>query len=127
MKIQEEVKTDKAPKAVGPYSQAVKTDGLIFVSGQIGVDPKTNALVEGIENQIEQVLKNIIAILETAGVNLENVVRCDIYLKNIVDYAKVNEIYGKYFSKDPKPARLTIEASNLPKSALIEISCIASY
>lgn len=127
MKNLEEIKTDKAPKTVGPYSMAVKTDSLIFVSGQIGIDPTTNNLVEGVDNQTEQVLKNLSSILEAAGVSLENVVRCDIFLKSIADFAKVNEIYGKYFINNPKPARQTVEVSNLPKGALIEISCIASY
>lgn len=123
----EEITTDKAPKAVGPYSLAIaiKSDNLIFCSGQVGLDPITNNLVEGIENQTKQTIKNLASVLESAGAKLENVVRCDIFIKDVGDFTKVNEIYAEYFSSNPKPARQTVEVSALPKNALIEISCIA--
>lgn len=112
------------PKAIGPYSPFIKTDNLVFCSGQVGVDPKTSNLLEGIENQTHQAMRNISAVLEEAGTNLENVVKTTIFLKNINDFAKVNEIYGSFFTKQ-KPARSTIEVSNLPKGALIEIEVTA--
>lgn len=122
----EEIKSDKVPAVVGPYSQAVKVKNLIFCSGQIGLDPNTNQLVEGVEAQTEQVLKNLREVLKATGADYMDVLRCDIFLTDINNFAKVNDIYSKYFSNDPKPARQTVEVSNLPKGALIEISCIAS-
>jgi 2-iminobutanoate/2-iminopropanoate deaminase len=121
-----EIKTEKAPKAVGPYSQAIYAGDFLFCSGQIGVNPQTNEIVKGgVKSETEQVLKNLSAILEKSGAKLSDVVRCDIFIKDMGDYKIVNEIYGKYFSQDPKPARQTVEVSKLPKDALIEISCIA--
>jgi 2-iminobutanoate/2-iminopropanoate deaminase len=121
-----EIKTDKAPKAVGPYSQAIYAGDFLFCSGQIGVDPQTNEIVKGgVKSETEQVLKNLSAVLEKSGAKLSDVVRCDIFIKDMGDYKIVNEIYGEYFSHDPKPARLTVEVASLPKCALIEISCIA--
>ena len=123
----EDIKTNKAPQAIGPYSQAIKAHGFVFVSGQIGLDPKTNEFVKGgVEEQAEQVLKNIGEILKAAGADYRDVVKCEIFLTNISDFVKINELYGKYFFSTPKPARQTVEVSNLPKGALIEISCIAS-
>ncbi len=122
----QDINTNKAPKAVGPYSQAIRANRFIFCSGQIGLDPKTNILVKGgIEKETEQVLKNLSAVLESVNLKLNNVVRVDIFLTNIKDFAKVNEVYATYFKSDPKPARQTIEVSNLPKEAHIELSCIA--
>lgn len=122
----EEVKSENVPTAAGPYSQAVKAGGFVFCSGQIGLDPKTNQFVEGgVEEQTEQVLKNLAEVLKAAGAEFKNVVRCDIFLTDINDFVKVNEIYAKYFSTDPRPARQTVEVSNLPKGAKVEISCIA--
>ena len=124
--MKEEIKTEKAPLVVGPYSQAVKVGNLIFCSGQIGIDPSTGNLVEGgIEAQTEQILKNLSAVLEAAGLTLETAVRTDIFITSMNDYSKVNEIYGRYFEKGIRPARVTVEVSKLPKNALIEISCIA--
>ncbi len=121
-----EIKTKKAPQAVGPYAQAIKVGNLIFCSGQIALDPQTNQLVEGgIESQTKQVLNNLSQILKAAGVNLSDVVKTEIFLTKISDFQVVNEIYGTYFTNNPKPARQTVEVSNLPKGALIEISCIA--
>ena len=124
--MKEQVQTDKAPKAVGPYSQAIVYGDLIFCSGQVGIDPQTNNLVEGgIEKETTQVLKNLAAVLEAAGTNKEKVLQTEIFIANIADYAKVNELYGQFFNVAIKPARATVEVSKLPKDALIEISCIA--
>lgn len=116
--------TTKALKVVGPYSQAIAVDGLVFCSGQIGIDPNMNELVEGIENQTEQVLKNLQAVLEASNASFTDVVQVQIFLKDMADYTKVNEIYSSYFQKDP-PARAAVQVAALPKDALIEISCIA--
>lgn len=120
------VATTDAPTAVGPYAQAIAVDNFVFCSGQIGLDPKTQQLVAGgIEEETRQVLQNLSAVLKAAGLTTANVVRCDIFIKNMADFPKINEMYGVFFSADPKPARQTVEVSNLPKNALIEISCIA--
>ncbi len=119
------IETDKAPKAIGPYSQAVKYESLLFVSGQIAIDPETQEFIGGsVEQQTERVMENIKAILEEAGLNFDHVIKTTIYLKNIDDFSRVNDIYGRYF-KEHKPARATVEVSNLPKGALIEIEVIA--
>ena len=118
------IKTEKAPKAVGPYSQAIVSNGLIFCSGQIGLDPKTNELTEGIENQTHQVLKNLAVVLKSGGSSLEKVVKTTVYLADIKDYVKMNEVYGQYFS-DHKPARAAFAVAHLPKDALIEIEVLA--
>jgi 2-iminobutanoate/2-iminopropanoate deaminase len=118
------IATQKAPKAVGPYSQAIKAGDFIFCSGQIGISPASNELVEGIENQTKQVMKNLQAVLEESKATFENVVQVQIFLKDMNDYAKVNEIYGSYFQKDP-PARAAVQVASLPKDALVEIMCIA--
>jgi 2-iminobutanoate/2-iminopropanoate deaminase len=120
------IETDVAPKAIGPYSQGISAGGFVFVSGQIGLDPATGMLVEGgAVKQAERVLKNLSAILEAAGSSLSGVVRCDVYLTSLNDFASVNEVYAKYFSGPNLPARATVEVSRLPKDALVEISCIA--
>ncbi|OFZ07854.1 MAG: hypothetical protein A3D92_04050 [Bacteroidetes bacterium RIFCSPHIGHO2_02_FULL_44_7] len=116
--------TDKAPKAVGPYSQAVIANGFVFCSGQIGIIPATGVLEAGIEKQTHRVLKNISAVLRGAGLDMDKVVKTTVYIKNMNDYLKVNEIYALYFEKN-KPARATVEVSNLPKGALVEIEAIA--
>lgn len=118
------IETDRAPKAIGPYSQAIKYENLIFISGQIAIDPDTNQFICGdIRQQTVRVLENIKAIVEEAGLNLNHVIKTTIYLKNMEDFPVVNEIYGQYF-KDHKPARATVEVSRLPKDALIEIEAI---
>lgn len=120
-----QINTKNAPGAIGPYSQAIEANGFLFCSGQIGLDPETGELRPGIEIQTKQVLENLKAIVEAAGLSLENVLKTTIYLKNLSDFQTVNEIYGKFF--DPyKPARVTIEVSGLPKGALIEIDLIAA-
>jgi len=119
-----EIFTSKAPKPIGPYSQAIISGNLIFCSGQIGINPDTGELAEGIEAQTKQVLKNLKEILIEAHSSLEKVIKTTIFLKNIADFKKVNEIYGEFFSSH-KPARSTVEVSNLPKGALVEIEIIA--
>ncbi|MCS7180616.1 MAG: RidA family protein [bacterium] len=120
----ERIITEKAPLPVGPYSQAVICKNLIFVSGQIPVNPETNQVVDGdILVQTKQVIENIKNILEKAGLKLENVVKTTVYLKNIKDFENMNFIYAQYFKH--KPARTTVEVSNLPKNVLIEIEVIA--
>jgi 2-iminobutanoate/2-iminopropanoate deaminase len=118
------IQTTNAPKAVGPYSQAIVSNGFIFCSGQIGLDPKTNDLVEGLEEQTHQVLKNLSEVLKAENSNLEKVVKITIYLSDINDYAKMNEVYGQYFSNH-KPARAAFAVAGLPKGALIEIEAVA--
>lgn len=118
------IQTNKAPAAIGPYSQAIVVDRFVFCAAQIGMDPKTGTLVEGLENQVKQVINNIKAVLEAADSNLSKVVKTTVYLKNINDFTKMNEIYAKFFTS--KPARATIEVANLPKGALVEIDVIAT-
>ncbi|ACP36302.1 endoribonuclease L-PSP [Sulfolobus islandicus Y.G.57.14] len=123
--MKEIVFTDKAPRPIGPYSQGVKVGDVLYVSGQIPVDPNTNEIVgKNIEEQTIRVIENIKAILESAGYMLDDVVMSFVYLKDIKDFQRFNEVYSKYFSKSP-PARVTIEVSRLPRDALIEISVIA--
>ncbi|QXJ30728.1 RidA family protein [Saccharolobus shibatae] len=123
--MKEIVFTDKAPRPIGPYSQGVKVGDVLYVSGQIPVDPNTNEIVgKNIEEQTIRVIENIKAILESAGYMLDNVVMSFVYLKDIKDFQRFNEVYSKYFSNNP-PARVTIEVSRLPRDALIEISVIA--
>jgi 2-iminobutanoate/2-iminopropanoate deaminase len=118
------IQTENAPKAVGPYSQAIVSNGFIFCSGQIGLDPKTNELVVGLEAQTQQVLKNLSEVLKAGDSSLEQVVKTNIYLADINDYGKVNEIYGQYFAEH-KPARAAVAVAHLPKDALIEIEAVA--
>jgi 2-iminobutanoate/2-iminopropanoate deaminase len=117
--------TSDAPKAVGPYSQAVKGSGLIFVSGQLAFNPATQQIIEGdVRQQTERALQNIAAILKAAGSNMGKVVRCGVFLKNMGDFEAMNEVYGRVFGPHP-PARTTIEAARLPKDSLVEIDVIA--
>jgi 2-iminobutanoate/2-iminopropanoate deaminase len=119
------IETKNAPSAIGPYSQAVKTGGLLFVSGQIPLDPATGKVVEGgISEQTQQVMKNISAILVAAGTGFGNAVKCTIFLKNLGDFTTVNEIYGSYFTP-PYPARACVEVAKLPRDVLVEIEIIA--
>jgi 2-iminobutanoate/2-iminopropanoate deaminase len=119
------VTTSKAPKAIGPYSQAVKCNGLIFVSGQVAIDPATQQVIEGdVTAQTERVMKNLSAILAAAGSRLDQVLRSTVFLKNMNDFAAMNAVYGKYFSASP-PARSTVEVARLPKDVLVEIDVIA--
>lgn len=121
----EAIKTELAPQAIGPYSQAIKLGNLVFLSGQVHLDPVAGKLVEGdITVQTEQVMKNLQAVLTAAGTSFDKVVKTTIYLVDMDDFAKVNEIYGKYFSI-PQPARSTVAVARLPKDARIEIDLIA--
>ena len=127
--VKEIINTSDAPKALGPYSQAVKIDKSLYISGQIAIDPKTGDIPEGIEAQTHQVLSNIKAILDTAGFSLNDVVSCDVYLKNLSDFPKMNKIYAEIFDPLCKesgyPSRATVEVSNIPRGALLEIKTIA--
>ncbi len=117
--------TNKAPKAIGPYSQAIKVGNFIFISGQIPIDPNTGEIVEGdIKEQTKRVLENIKGILESISCSLNNIVKTTVFLKNLDDFSSMNEIYGIYFSENP-PARSTVEVSRLPKGVNIEIEAIA--
>lgn len=118
------IQTKNAPLAVGPYAQGVKANGFVFCAGQIGINPKTNILVNGLENQVHQVMKNLQAVLQAVHLDVENVVKTTIYMKNMDEFTKINEIYSTYFPNH-KPARATVEVSNLPKGALVEIDAIA--
>lgn len=123
--MREIISTKEAPQAIGPYSQAVKANGFIFVSGQIPIDPSTQQVIEGdVGAQTDRVLKNLSAILQTAGSSLGKVVRCGVFLRSMNDFAVMNQIYGKYFDAAP-PARSTVEVSGLPKDVLVEIDVIA--
>jgi 2-iminobutanoate/2-iminopropanoate deaminase len=118
------VDTADAPKAVGPYSQAIVVNGFVFAAGQIGTDPKTGTLVEGFEAQTEQVLKNIAGVLNASGSSLDDVVKATVFLADMDDFAKMNEIYAKHFNA-PFPARSTVQVARLPRDAKIEIEVIA--
>ena len=118
------IETEKAPKAIGTYSQATKVDGFLFISGQIPLDPKTMELVEGIENQINQVFENIRQILKADGMDFSNVVKLSVLLDDLNHFEKVNEIMASIFSK-PYPARAAYEVSKLPKGSSVEIETIA--
>ena len=119
------ISTPDAPKAIGPYSQAIKANGFVFVSGQVAIDPSTQQILAGdVAAQTERVMKNLSAILKAAGASLENVVRSTVFLKNMGDFTAMNEIYGKHFTSTP-PARSTVEVARLPKDVLVEIDVIA--
>ncbi|WPB81437.1 RidA family protein [Archangium violaceum] len=121
------VHSDDAPKAIGPYSQAVQVDSgkMTFLSGQIPLDPKTMQMVEGdVIDQSEQVMKNLGAVLKAAGLDFSHVVRCTIFLTDLGDFAKVNEVYGRYFTGAP-PARATVQVAALPRGSKVEIDAIA--
>lgn len=119
------VKTEKAPAAIGPYSQAVKYGNIVFTSGALGVDPATGSFVEGgIQAQAKQCLENLKTVLEASGSCLDNVLKTTVFIKDMNDFPKINEIYGQYFTKE-QPGRSCVEVARLPKDALIEIEAIA--
>jgi 2-iminobutanoate/2-iminopropanoate deaminase len=123
--VREIIKTESAPAAIGPYSQAVRAGGFVFASGQIPLDPKTGAFVEGgIVEQTHQVMRNIKALLEAAGTSLETVVKTTVFLADMDEYPAMNEVYGQYFKENP-PARATVQAVRLPRDARVEIEVIA--
>ncbi len=120
------VLTDKGPKPIGPYSQAVKANGFIYVSGQLGLDPKTGEFATGgVRQETERSIENIKAILEAGGVSLAHVVKTTVFLKDMNDFSAMNEVYGRYFGT-ASPARSTIQVARLPKDALVEIEVIAA-
>ena len=119
------IHTDKAPKAIGPYSQAIKTDVMVYTAGQIGMDPATTELVAGgVEEQTRQALTNLKNVLEASGSSLEHVVKTLVFLKDMADFPKMNAIYTEYFPENP-PARSTVAVAGLPKGALVEIEAVA--
>ncbi len=119
------ISTKDAPQAIGPYSQAIKANGLIFTSGQVAIDPATQDVIAGdISAQTDRVLRNLSEILEAAGSGLGKVVRATVFLKNMNDFSAMNAVYGKYFSSAP-PARSTVEVARLPKDVLVEIDVVA--
>lgn len=121
----EVVHTDKAPKAIGPYSQAIRTDSMIFAAGQTGIDPATGEVVPGgVEAQTHQVLTNLRTVIEAAGSSFKHVVKTTVFLRDMNDFVKMNAIYAEYFSENP-PARSTIAVAGLPKNGLVEIEAIA--
>lgn len=123
--MKEIISTTSAPAAIGPYSQAVRWNGLVYCSGQIPLDPATGQIVEGgIEEQTVRVLENLRAVLEAAGAAFETVLKTTIFVKDMGDFAKVNEVYGRYFPANP-PARATVEAARLPRDVRVEIEAVA--
>jgi 2-iminobutanoate/2-iminopropanoate deaminase len=119
------ISTDQGPKAIGPYSQGIRANGWVFLSGQIPLDPATQQLIEGdITAQTRRVLQNIEGILTAAGTSLKNVVKTTVFLKNMGDFAAMNEVYGQFFTQNP-PARSTVEVARLPKDVLVEIEVTA--
>jgi 2-iminobutanoate/2-iminopropanoate deaminase len=120
------VLTDKGPKPIGPYSQAVKSNGFLFASGQVALDPRNNEFLGGdIRQQTERAMENIKAVVEAAGSNLHHIVKTTVFLKDMNDFAAMNEAYGNYFTSAP-PARSTVQVARLPKDALVEIEVIAA-
>lgn len=123
--MKQEVRTDKAPKAIGPYSQGIIANGFVFISGQVPFDPATGELVTGpIEDQARRVLRNVAAVLEAAGSSMDKVVKATVFLQDMNDFAKMNAVYGEFF-KTPYPARAAVQAARLPRDVKIEIEVIA--
>jgi 2-iminobutanoate/2-iminopropanoate deaminase len=123
--MREVIATDDGPKAIGPYSQAIKAKGLVFLSGQIALDPATQQIISGdVAAQTDRVLQNLAGILKASGSSLEQVVKTTVFLKNMSDFAAMNEVYGRHFAQAP-PARSTVEVARLPKDVLVEIDVIA--
>ncbi len=118
------ITTDKAPQAIGPYSQAIIANGLMYCSGQIPINPETGEIPEGVEAQAHQVFKNIKNLLEAGGTSIDNVIKTSVFIKDMNDFAKINEIYAQYFT-EPFPARSCVEVARLPKDVLLETEVIA--
>lgn len=123
--MKKKIETAKAPGAIGPYSQAIEIDNLVFTSGQLGVDPATGELLDGVQAQAKQAFENLKAILAEAGLGLSDIVKALIFLQSMDDFGAVNEIYASYINADPLPARSCVEVAKLPKGGLIEIEVIA--
>ena len=123
--MKEIVLTDRGPKPIGPYSQGVKANGFLFASGQVAIDPKTNEFLGGdIRQQTERAMENVKGVVEASGSNLSHVVKTTVFLKDMNDFAVMNEVYGRYFPLAP-PARSTVQVAGLPKAALVEIEVVA--
>lgn len=123
--MREPIATNTAPQAIGPYSQAIRGGGFVFVSGQIAIEPATGNIIGGTAaEQTERVMENLKAILQAAGTEMEKVVKCTVFLKSMSDFASMNEVYGRYFPQAP-PARSTVEVARLPKDVLVEIDVVA--
>lgn len=118
-----QISTNNAPAAIGPYSQAIVTGGMLFCSGQVPINPATGEIPEGVEAQAEQAMTNVKNLIEAAGSSIDNVVKTTVFIKNMDDFAKINEIYAKYFS-EPFPARSCVEVARLPKDVLLEVEAI---
>ncbi|MCD8075347.1 MAG: RidA family protein [Lachnospiraceae bacterium] len=118
------ISTDKAPAAIGPYSQAIETDGFVFTSGVIPVNPATGEIPEGVEAQAEQAFSNLAALLEASGTNVEQVIKTTVFIKEMNDFGKINEIYANYFT-GVFPARSCVEVARLPKDVLLEVEAVA--
>jgi 2-iminobutanoate/2-iminopropanoate deaminase len=124
--VKEIIATEKAPKAIGPYSQAVRAGGFLFTAGQIALDPATGQIVEGdVARQTTRVMENLKAIVEAAGTSLDRAVKATVYLKDMGDFAAMNEVYGRYFTSNP-PARSTVEAARLPRDVRVEIDLVVA-
>lgn len=119
----EQISTNKAPAAIGPYSQAIKAGGMLFTSGQIPINPATGNIPEGVEAQAEQALTNVKSLIEASGASMDKVVKTTVFIKNMNDFAAINEIYAKYFT-EPFPARSCVEVARLPKDVLLEVETI---
>jgi 2-iminobutanoate/2-iminopropanoate deaminase len=123
--MREVILTERGPKPIGPYSQAIRANGFLYVSGQVALDPKTGEMAGDIKQQTQRTLENVKGILEAAGSNLQHVVKTTVFLKDMNDFAAMNEVYAKYFTS-PAPARSTVQVARLPKDALVEIEVIAA-
>lgn len=124
--MKQSVQTDKAPAAIGPYSQAVKAGNLVYTAGQVGLDPRTGKMVEGsVEQQTQRALQNLAAILEAAGASLSGVVKTTVFLQDMADFAAMNGVYKSFFADEQPPARSTVQVAGLPLGALVEIECVA--
>lgn len=122
------IKTDKAPMPIGPYNQAILATNTLYASGQIAIDPVTNALIDGdIKDETKQVMENLAAVLDAAGMNFSNVVKCSIFISDMNDFGAINEVYGRYFDDETAPARETVQVAVLPKRVNVEISLIAMH
>lgn len=122
--MQKVISTDKAPGAIGPYSQAIEINGMVYTSGVIPVDPATGVIGDGVEAQAEQAFKNLCNLVEASGSKVENIVKTTVFIKEMNDFGKINEIYKKYF-KEPFPARSCVEVARLPKDVLLEVEAVA--
>ena len=125
--MKQRINSKNAPAALGPYSQAIALNGMVYTAGQVGIDHTTGKLVEGgIEEQTHQVLKNLTAVLDAAGTSLDNVVKSTVFLSDMANFAAMNGVYAQYFSAGAPPARSTVQVAGLPLAAMVEIECVAA-